>query len=404
MNPTPNTSHKSPFDVSRVFTIAVLVFIFLIPISQYWSIRLLGFIGVSSLFMGSPRERFSRFFVNAWDIVLYLLVLLIGIIYTEDVTIGWKLLETSLGLLLLPVVLSAIFPFTQEIMHKAFMSFICGLLITCTICLVHAVWGFGQTGFSGFFFDNLTQVIQYQPTYLAYYLCFAMTVGLYFLYYQSSPIPTYLLVLILVFLFVFLMLTGGRTAYISMLFVFSFFILKFLFEGARQGPKKLTLQFSILFLVSMLLMNHYTMNTLTQTVTRQGDYWERLILWESSLKANPDFIFGVGTGDYRETLNHFYLSHGLNQFADDSFNTHNQFLHTLLSNGILGLLSVILLIARPLYLSVQHQNILGVLVFFSFIIYGMTEVFLGRYQGIIFFAFLHQTFISFYKKKELSFS
>ena len=45
-------------------------------------------------------------------------------------------------------------------------------------------------------------------------------------------------------------------------------------------------------------------------------------------------------------------------------------------------------------LSFKNNNSFGVLVFFPFLIYGVTEVFLGRYQGVIFFALLHQVFIN----------
>ena len=51
------------------------------------------------------------------------------------------------------------------------------------------------------------------------------------------------------------------------------------------------------------------------------------------------------------------------------------------------------MVGRPLYLAVKNKNILAILCMFPFLIYGMTEVFLGRYQGVVFFALLHQVFI-----------
>lgn len=126
-----------------------------------------------------------------------------------------------------------------------------------------------------------------------------------------------------------------------------------------------------------------------------NDSWDRLVLWESAMKANPDLIFGVGTGD-KALLNNYYTSHGLEKFAKENYNSHNQFIQILFTNGVLGLLALLILIARPIYLSIRHQDVLGTLVFFPFLIYGVTEVFLGRYQGIVFFALLHQVFISYY--------
>jgi O-antigen ligase len=136
----------------------------------------------------------------------------------------------------------------------------------------------------------------------------------------------------------------------------------------------------------------------------KNDYWERLVLWESALKATPDIIWGVGTGDYKKILNEYYVSHDLLKFADSSFNSHNQFIEVLFSNGLVGVFSLLLLVGRPIYQSVRNQNLLGSLTFFPFIIYGMTEVFLGRYQGVVFFALLHQAFMTYYLSHKPAFS
>jgi hypothetical protein len=61
------------------------------------------------------------------------------------------------------------------------------------------------------------------------------------------------------------------------------------------------------------------------------------------------------------------------------------------------------MIVRPIYLSVRNRNILGTLIFFPFLIYGMTEVFLGRYQGVVFFALLHQLFMALYHSQAARF-
>ncbi len=135
-----------------------------------------------------------------------------------------------------------------------------------------------------------------------------------------------------------------------------------------------------------------------------NDSWDRFALWKSAIIANPNIFLGVGTGDYKTVLNEYYQSHGLTQFAIDSFNSHNQFIQIFFSNGILGLIAVIILMGRPLYLAVKNNQPFGILVFFPFIIYGMTEVFLGRYQGIVFFALLHQFFVSQYLSTKPSFA
>jgi O-antigen ligase len=300
-------------------------------------------------------------------------------------------METSFSLLALPIILNKL-TFTQAIFHRIFLSFISGLLVTCVICLSNSGFEFIQYGdSSAFFFEQLTKSINIQPTYMAYYLCLAVTVCLYYLYYEPDKISIPFLIGVLVFYFVVLMLTEGRTAYVSMVFIFSFFILKYLFEEVRIKPKRMAFAISIIFIMSMLLINHYNFNTSSETVS--GDYWERLALWKSAINANVNYIFGVGTGDYKDVLNRYYSAQGMDEYAKGSYNSHNQFIQLFFSNGILGLIALMVMIARPLYLSFKIQNSLGILIVFPFVLYGMTEVFLGRYQGVVFFAFCHQIVI-----------
>ncbi|PZR20424.1 MAG: hypothetical protein DI539_10885 [Flavobacterium psychrophilum] len=380
----------------------ILCFVFFIPVSQYLSTRLLFLLFLASFFVEKNRFRVGLLGAS-WDLFGYLLVLLFGLIYTTDTKMGWRVMETNFSFLALPFIFFRNPLSTKKELHSILLAFIVGILFSCSICFFYAVWLYALNhNFSSFFHEDFTAVIGFQPTYLAYYICFSVTALLYFLYYEKLHMSLYVYAIVLVLLFAGLILTGGRTGYVSMLFVFSFFVLKFLFEEERTVVKKMTFFISVLFLVAMLVISHFNFNS--ASTPAEGYYWERLSLWKSAIDANSDFLLGVGTGDYKEVMNKYYVTHNLSQFAPDSFNAHNQFLQTDFSNGLIGLVAILLLIGRPLYLSVKYQNVLGILVFFSFIIYGMMEVFLGRYQGVVFFVFLHQVFIQFYFSRRSSFS
>ncbi len=332
--------------------------------------------------------------------MLYLLILVVGLLYSEDVNSGLRVLETSFSLFAIPIIFSRTVQLEIIQLREIVLTFIVGLVVACIICLAIATFTYFHNGdIHQFFFYLLTDAIDFQPTYLAYYICFAITILLYFLYYRISRVPRWILVLTILFLFAMLMLTAGRTAYISMLLTLSFFILKFFFEEKSFSNKTIVFLIAISLLTGMLVVNHFDLNTGYLSGEENNDFWERLSLWKAALQANPDFLLGVGTGDYKIVLNEYFVSHGLHHYAKASYNSHNQFIQALFSNGFLGLISVFILIGRPIYLSVKHQNILGILVFFPFLIYGITEVFLGRYQGVVFFAFLHQCFITHYNTK-----
>lgn len=363
---------------------------FLIPLSSFVSVRIFALLIIISFF---TKWNFLRIFEQSKDIIAYLLILIFGLLYTEDLTTGLRVLETNFSFLAIPLIFGSIVKFEEKQLAQIFYSFILGLLVACSICLVNASLEYSHTNnVQVFFFYQLTSVIGSHPTYLAYYLIFAITFCLYLLYYEKSEFSPLIIVGIISFFFLIMILTGGQTAFIGILFVFSFFVLKFLIEE-RTNVSRLTFSLVIVMMICMFFIS------LSEQESRNSvlnDSWERFILWESAIKAIPDIFSGVGTGDYKIVLNDYYLKHNLPQYADGSYNSHNQFIQALLANGVLGVISILLLIFRPLYQALKNQNVLGVLVFFPFLIYGMTEVFLGRYQGVVFFALLHQVFISYY--------
>lgn len=366
---------------------SLLIFIFFIPISSFISVRLLVLTSILSLI----NKRDSNLLFASWDITIYLLVLIVGLVYTLNLEIGFKVLETSFSFIAIPFVISNLDYIQKQRISQIFYSFIMGLVVGCLTCLITALTKFLSTeDIQVFFFYKLTDVINFHPTYFAYYLIFSITYIIYILYYGIEETHKLIWLSILVFFFIMLILTGGKTTFISLLMIFSFFILKYLLEESTRDKK--VVFFVIVCLLIGLFATNY-INSFDAQFSSQNDYWERSQLWESALVANPNPIIGVGTGDYKTILNEYYISHGMIEFAKDSFNSHNQFIQIYFSNGIIGLFAVLVLIGRPLYLSVRSQNTLGILLIFPFIIYGVTEVFLGRYQGVVFFALLHQIVI-----------
>ena len=377
--------------MKRGFYWSILVFVFTIPISSFISTKLLIAFLFISLFLRSNKGSLLVAIEKSWDVLFFFLVLIMGLLNTNDIVTGLRVLETSFSLLALLFVFSRLSNFHDSLFSNMFLSFIAGLLVACLICLVSAGISFNSSGdFHEFFYYQLTDVIKLHPTYMAYYIIAAITYVIYMVYYRIQRISKKVLLPVSVFFFCMLMLTGGRTAYVSLLLVLAFFILKFMTD--EEKAQKIN-GFLLAICLSMSLLGLSSLDYFGNELNISNDYWERSILWKSALKANPNPLLGVGTGDYKEVLNSYYQAHGMQEYAKDSYNSHNQFIQIYFSNGIIGLLALVIMLARPLYLSVRSHNTLGVLLFFPFIIYGVTEVFLGRYQGVVFFFFLHQIIV-----------
>jgi O-antigen ligase len=374
----------------KLFYYLLLTAVFTIPLSQQVSAGLIIITCLFSFFARDIQQILTSLLRNAWDILFYLIVLVFGLLFSEDLISGLKVIESNLSFLAVPIIFGRLEGVSGEKLSGVFYAFAGGLCAACLICLVNAGITYSQTNdIQSFFFYNLTNVLDFQPTYYAYYLIFVIAIGLYKFYYQTSGLRSPIIVMGLIFLFLMLILTGGQTAFVSIVLIFSFFILRFLIEE-KNRMKNLTAALIAVMIACMFLV---TLIQKSSAGWELNDAWDRLVLWESAIDAVPNLFIGVGTGDYKTVLHDYYLAHNLEKFANEYYNSHNQFIQLLFSNGVLGVIALILLIARPLYLSVINNNVVGILIFFPFLIYGMTEVFLGRYQGIVFFALIHQFFI-----------
>lgn len=370
-----------------MFWASILTLIFSIPLSQYVSTRMIVVVTIFSLFTPKISLGYIKYIQQSWDLILYLLVILVGLIYSENTLLGWKVVESNLSFLVIPIILSRIEHFSQKQIDSLFIAFISGLLLTCLICLINAGFVYAITrNIQVFFFYNLTDIVGFQPTYFAYYLIFSITYLLYRFYFQLPNSNSLIVTLGILFFFFMLMLTGGQTAFIGLLLVFSFFILKFLTDN-KDREAKIGTGLVVIMLLSMFLAMLVDKG---ERGISLNDAWDRLVLWEAAVKATSNPLLGVGTGDYKIVLNEYYVSHNLDGFATESYNSHNQFIQLLFTNGLFGILSLLIMIGRPLYLSVTNRNFLGILLLFPFLVYGITEVFLGRYQGIVFFTLVHQ--------------
>ncbi len=372
------------------------VFALSVPLSSFISIRILVLASVFGLFTCSSSQVPLKLARNAWDLMLFIATLIFGLTYTTNLSAGVQVLETSFCLFALPLVFAFCVPMDTSRINKLFLMFLSGLAIGSLIMIGSSSLKYIESlDISKFTYYNLTDTLGFQPTYFAYYVSFGICLLLYGLYTNQFKIPRFILLVGILFLFLVLMLTASRTAYPGLLLILSFFILRYFF-GESESSTKLIALVSVFLLLSMLFFNHFDLNTSMADVVEGTDYWERFTLWDAALQANPSPLLGVGTGDYKAVLNQYYVSQGLTLFAVESYNSHNQFIQMYFSNGILGLIALCIIICRPLYLSFKIQNPLGILIIFPFIIYGITEVFLGRFQGIVFFVFCHQLVVTQY--------
>lgn len=358
-----------------------------VPISQFVSVRVLVILTLFSLATTKPSAMIARLLNRGWSMLGFIVLLALGLVYTSDWHTGMGVLETSFALLALPIVFSFFEAPSKSTIGSVITWFVVGVVAACLFCLTMATIDYWKTGdVAAFFFYRFTEHISSQPTYLAYYLIASITYLLYIVFSGELNRMRWAIVGVAIFLCASLILTSGTTTFISLLFTLSFFVLKFIVEPADSS------RWIVLTTVVLMILGLFGSHVLNERT--ESDYWERSALWEAAIRANPNPVFGVGTGDYKWVMDKYYKAHGLEQYAAEDFNAHNQFVEVYLILGGIGIMAFVVMMGHSIFLASQANNALGVLLMFPFLVYGVTEVFLGRYQGVVFFALMHQVTVA----------
>jgi O-antigen ligase len=126
---------------------------------------------------------------------------------------------------------------------------------------------------------------------------------------------------------------------------------------------------------------------ITNEQIRNGIYYCSIEL------AKKKWLTGYGIGDVNQKLQYCYKAKiDSNVYQIFNFNTHNQYLHFLLSSGVIGLLLFLISLLFPLYLAYRSSNYLYILFSLLIIITLLTENVLNRHDGIIFYSFFNSIF------------
>jgi len=186
---------------------------------------------------------------------------------------------------------------------------------------------------------------------------------------------------------------SSRAGLIS-LFVVGSTILAFLFLKQKTRLHKIILVVPLLLIVCLTVTNkrftHFYNNTITHSSQTDNSTNVRLQIWRSALNISQhNLIFGVGAGDIKSELKKEYMISG-NEFAEkNNLNVHNQFIETLLGQGLIGLLILIGLLVNAFVESIRKKNYLLFIFLIILVINFLFETLLNTQTGVIFFSFFY---------------
>lgn len=337
--------------------------------------------------------------IGKW-FILYYIILLLGMLWTENDSFGLSKLENKLSFLLIPI-LFAISYFSisrKQFMNVLLFSLLLSLLINYGLAL-HTSFTLAKSSV----YDTLISANFSQLMHRSYYCNYLIigcivildrmfkkeAIGLYLILFSlfsigifqtlaKSGILTYFL-LIPAFLFWQLLKTKQ---YRSILICLSGFVISIALLAKIDNPIKTRFQ-----LIPDALENFESKNNPSIESNTS-----RLLMWSTSIDVFKEFPFaGVGTGDYDDVLTKKNESYGNSGVAMHRYNSHNQFLNTMVQLGLFGLVVLIMLFLNGFKMAYQQKNIIGLFTLSCFFLNFLFESFIESQAGIILFCLLPLT-------------
>ncbi|QAA82192.1 hypothetical protein EI546_10860 [Aequorivita sp. H23M31] len=387
------------------FQVSTYLFVGTLPLWDNLNTIILWFFIASSLFMLNPKHRLANLKSNKVAIYallsLYLLFIL-GYFFSTNVKIALRDIERTLTLVLIPLIVLSHNRVDFDL-KKVYIAFGTGLFTGMVICwafIFHSIaTNFTPWVQAGYFFKwiysgwNAVAPIDGHPSYFAVMLVIFILGIIRMPEFRNLRRNKLKLVLLLAPFFLFLIETSSRIGIITLIAVLILTILK------KLEIKRVFYVVGLVIVLGLLSIKFdYLGSKFTSIVDTQGnvtlDRYPRWIAILSEFSDRENWIFGVGTGDRQALYDVTYSKGGFQIALDNEYNAHNQYLEFLVSNGILGVLVYILVLAtfiRKTRLRGEALSFFVIIALFSF-----SETIFGLAKGVFIFAFFYSFYVIWY--------
>lgn len=313
----------------------------------------------------------------------------IGLIYTENLSEGTKILTRNLPFLIFPLIFSTItvkenaIPFLMK-----FFSF--SVILASGFALAKATYLKINNLGDYFHFIKLEMLQDKHNTYFALFCVVAIA---YFLFNLRKK--TFWYAGCILYLLGYIYLLSVRISIIALIVV----VFIYLISQIKKIPSKYVY---LLFIGCALIPVAFYLSPSFQEKfnphTPEGepisDVGSRKIHWQAAIDqiGKNNILFGAGTGDGHDGLYENYKKFGFETGFLEQYNAHNQYIETVLYYGIFGLALLVLLLFYGLKINYQNRDYLGIALILTFAVCMITESILQRHDGIVLCAFLVSLF------------
>ncbi len=373
------------------------------------------------------KQKWRRLTKAKWIIpfLLFFILHLIGITYSEHVNTGFFEIEKKLAFLSIPIIIASGRPLTSSdisFLKKGFilscLAIVIASLVVVAVTLLssmppapsnfdtltnstyHLLNPVSSIFWEYFSYIQLGSWIGLHPSYFSMYLIFCIVILIQRMIEQIKINFTGLALIVLFTLFIGLLSSRmAMIAYVTVLFWLP------IQNAIMKSNYKIMMvpTLSVMVLVSLVLINPVSRFRILQepistsyTANENTKIWNsvsfRLLEWKASVsELNKSWIAGVGSGDGQAALQNYYQKYG-DEVAALHYNAHNQYLQTTLELGLPGLIMLLICIGLPLFkgASLFPEHVAFI---FLFALMCFTESMLAAQKGILFFTLFQSLYI-----------
>ena len=348
---------------------------------------------------------------------LYFIILLIGLSYTENISLGIQDLTLKLSFVIFPFVLLVNRRIDEHFFRGVIRVFYYSMFLV-SIYILLAAWrnsiNAGEIDLNktlGYFtYELLAENIAIQPIYLSLYMVFSFFAVIWDFFLEAKIGLTksgkwmariwgfhfYMMVILL----------SSRMELLVLLFI-SFLALAY-YQGFKAKAwfsaifKILVLGSFTIFLLGLFPVNKARYEEMVDinkdyTQTKWGGRSIRIHKWMNTLELiSEQPILGTGVGDMQDELQKVYKRNQFDIAYNYRFNPHDQYLQTWAASGIFGLLSLLLIYLLSFKYALDSKNMLYVALVLLLFLSMITESMLERQKGLVFFSFFLLFFGGYY--------
>jgi len=377
---------------------AVLLLVISMPYKSNINSVFLGLVVLIFLFSTPLKQHFRLCFRNKRILAFtfFFLLHVLSVFNSSNLAGATKDIVLKLPFLLLPISMAAFrrTPGRQKLILNAYIF---NIFILSVVSFLKTYY----TIFHGGLF-NFKDVIGYDWAYFAFIMpeavnvhapYFSLYIGVALIFichrllnnFQAYSLPQKFGWLALsIYFLLFLAVLSSRTAIFATLFTLGIWVGVYLI---RRGYTRYLIGFGItLFLILFSFYSYFPY--LKKKVENRSGVSTRSYIWQAgSSLVKENILFGVGTGDIKDSLRAAYKKNGFEEGLAHTYNAHNQYLQTAIGLGAVGLIALLLVFFTLIAEALSTQNILLLAFVILFGLCCITESLLSRQHGIILFCF-----------------